>query len=50
MPAARLPARRLPANSQFLRFSKYFDNRKHFLFAGSDADSDRTAAIYSLVG
>jgi hypothetical protein len=33
-----------------LRLSKYFDNRKNYLFAGSDLGGERAASIYSLIG
>lgn len=48
--AARWPARRLPANSQFFLLCKGWHNRKNFLFAGSDAGGERAAAIYGLIG
>ena len=50
MAAARLPARSDPVKSQFFFLSAAKDNRKNWLFAGSDAGGERAAAIYSLIG
>ena len=47
--AARWPARRLPANSQFLRLCKGWHKRKNWLFAGSLRAGQRAAAIMSLI-
>ena len=37
-------------NNQALRLSKGFDNRKNFLFLGSDLGGERAATMYSLIG
>ncbi len=50
MAAARWPARSLSTNSQFLRLSKCCDNKKNYLFAGSDSGGITAAALYSLIG
>lgn len=47
--AARCPARRLPANSQFSFLCKGWHKKKNWLFAGSEAAGRRAAAIQSLL-
>ncbi len=47
--AARLPARKLPANSQLLRLCRARHNRKAWLFCGSELAGQRAAVVMSLV-
>ncbi len=49
MAAARLPARRLPLNSQFDRLCGVAHNRNNWLFAGSLRAGQRAAAVMSLI-
>ena len=47
--AARLPARRLPANSQLFLLCICFHNKKNYLFFGSDTGGERAAIMYSII-
>lgn len=49
MAAARLPARRLPANSQLFLSCEASHERKNWLFAGTLLAGKRAAAIMSLI-
>jgi hypothetical protein len=47
--AARLPARKPPANSQLLRSCSFMHDRKNWLFVGSQQTCERAAVMLSQI-